>query len=239
MTSNKAQKQAIRDRMAKTGERYATARHYLLDHHLTPSDDNAAEPIPEPKPVTAELPPRVAEPGVSDDAVQRATGKTWDEWFTLLDGWEGTARTHPEIARHLAEFHGIDGWWAQSVTVGYERARGMRAIHQQADGFSVSASNTVSVPMERLFAAFVDEATRDGWLEPGTLRPRTSQPHRTARFDVLANGTRIEVYFTAKSDSKSSVQIQHVKLPVIEDVEPWRAFWKERLARLATMLTAD
>ena len=33
MTKDKAQKQAIRARMAKTGERYTTARHYLLDLH--------------------------------------------------------------------------------------------------------------------------------------------------------------------------------------------------------------
>ena len=34
MTKDKAQKQAVRARMAKTGERYSTARHYLLDLHL-------------------------------------------------------------------------------------------------------------------------------------------------------------------------------------------------------------
>ncbi len=33
MTKDNAQKQAIRARMAKTGERYTTARHYLLDLH--------------------------------------------------------------------------------------------------------------------------------------------------------------------------------------------------------------
>ena len=33
MTKDKAQKQAIRARMTKTGERYTTARHYLLDLH--------------------------------------------------------------------------------------------------------------------------------------------------------------------------------------------------------------
>jgi hypothetical protein len=184
-----------------------------------------------------ELPPRVAEPGVSDDAVQRATGKGWDEWFALLDAWGGTEHTHTEIARHLVEVHGVDGWWAQSVTVGYERARGMRAKYQHADGFSASASKTVPVPVERLFAAFVDDAARDSWLEPGTLRPRTAQPPRSARFDVPANDTRLEVYFTAKGDAKASVQIQHSKLPLEEDVELWRAFWKERLKRLAAMLT--
>ena len=40
MTKDNAQKQAIRARMAKTGERYTTARHYLLDLHR-PEQANA------------------------------------------------------------------------------------------------------------------------------------------------------------------------------------------------------
>jgi hypothetical protein len=239
MTREKARKRAIRERMAKTGERYTTARHYHLDLHLAPNEtaeaDGPMSDVAEP----VNLPPRVAEPGMSDEAVQRATGKTWDEWFALLDAWGAQDRKHPEIARHLYETYGIDGWWAQGVTVGYERARGMRAVHERPDGFSVNASKTVPVPVERLFAAFVDEAERDRWLEPGELRLRTSQPPRSARFDVLANGTRIGVNFASKGEAKSSVQIQHERLPTADDVDPWKAHWKERLARLAALLTDD
>ena len=173
---------------------------------------------------------------MSDEAVRRGTGKTWDEWLVLLDSWGAAERTHPEIARHLAEAHGLDGWWAQGVTVGYERARGMRAVHQRPDGFSVNASKTFPVPVGRLFAAFVEEEVRDGWLEPGTLRLRTAQPVRSARFDVLANGTRLAVNFAAKGEAKASAQLQHEKLPTAEDVETWRDFWKARLDRLAVAL---
>jgi hypothetical protein len=221
--------------MAKTGERYTTARHFQLDQHLPSPAEPDTAPATDVAPV--ELPPRIAEPGVSDAAVQRATGKIWDEWFQILDAWDGTKRTHLEIARHLYEAHGVGEWWAQSVTVGYERARGMRALHESADGFTVNASKTFPVPVDRLFAAFLDEAVRNEWLEPGTLRLRTSQPHRSARFDVLTTETRAEVYFTAKGEAKASAQIQHSKLPRGEDVETWRAFWKERLIRLAAMLS--
>jgi hypothetical protein len=232
MTRNKVQMRAVRARMAKTGERYTTARHYELDlHRVQPTDAvNELEPAP------AGLPPRVAEPGMSDEAVQRGTGKTWDEWFALLDGWGAMQRAHPEIARHVADEHGVAGWWAQSVTVGYERARGMRGVHERPDGYSVNASKTFPVPVERLFGAFVDEATRDGWLEPGTLRLRTAQSGRSARFDVVANGTRLEVNFTVKGPEKASAALQHVKLPTRDDVETWRAFWKDRLTTLAAVL---
>jgi hypothetical protein len=228
MTKDKAQKQAVRARMAKTGERYTTARHYHLDLHHEPLSENgveealAGEPATDPEvvavadpPVAASdvteassvapaLPPRVAEPGMSDEAIRRATGKGWDEWFALLDAWGGTAHNHTEIARHVYETYGIDGWWAQGVTVGYERARGMRALHERPDGFSMNASKTFPVPLARLFAAFVNDDERTHWLEGIALRTRTSQENKSARFDVLPGDTRLAVYFTARGPEKAS-----------------------------------
>lgn len=236
MIQDTTQTRASSGSMTKTGEGDPTDGRELRDQHLVASRPETAPQLDEPEPGLADPPSRAAAPGMSDAAIRRGTGKTWDEWFALLDGWRGMERTHLEIARHLAEEHGLGGWWAQSVTVGYERARGMRAVHQLTDGFSVNASKTFPVPVERLFAAFVEEAARDEWLETGTLRLRTSQANRSARFDVLPNGTRLEVYFAAKGDAKSSAALQHVKLAASDEIETWRPFWKERLNRIATFL---
>jgi hypothetical protein len=268
MTKDNAQKQAIRTRMAKTGERYTTARHYLLDLHRpdrvnadvdysSSGDDapgsTAVSPSPEegvagaapadrdtaPAAAEAALPPRVAEPGVSDAAVQRATGKSWDEWFTLLDAWHGTTHNHTDIARHVYETYGIDGWWAQSVTVGYERARGMRALHERPDGFSMNASKTFPVPVERLFAAFLEPDERERWLEAVDLRNRTNQPPKSARFDVLPGETRLAVTFVVKGPRKAVAQLQQERLASDEDVTWWKALWKEQLDRLADFLREE
>jgi hypothetical protein len=268
MTKDNAQKQAIRARMAKTGERYTTARHYLLDLHrpeqadasfnsLSAGDEppDADQPTPSPEealvasstlegglmapPGEMALPPRVAEPGVSDAAVRRATGRDWDEWFALVDAWDGTSHNHAEIARHVHETYGIDGWWAQNVTVGYERARGMRALHERPDGFSGNASKTYPVPVERLFAAFVEQDDRERWLEGIELRLRTSQPDKSARFDVLPAETRLAVTFVAKGPQKSAAQLQQERLAGAEDVARWKTLWKEQLARLAAHLAEE
>jgi hypothetical protein len=268
MTKDNAQKQAIRARMAKTGERYTTARHYLLDLHrqeqvtadidrsslgddvpgsdaVSPSPgevDAGAAPVVRdaaPAAVEAALPPRVAEPGVSDAAVQRATGKSWDEWFALLDVWQGTTHNHTEIARHVYETYGIDGWWAQSVTVGYERARGMRALHERPDGFSGNASKTLPVSVERLFSAFVEPDERERWLEGIELRNRTSQPNKSARFDVLPEDGRLAVTFVAKGPDKSAAQLQQERLADADDVARWKVLWKEQLALLASYLVDE
>jgi len=175
---------------------------------------------------------------MSDASIQRGTGKSWDAWFNILDSWGAATRSHKQIAAHLIEAHQLTGWWAQGLTVGYERARGRRAFHERTDGFSVSVSKTFPVSVERLYAAFTDEVTRDRWLAPGTLRARSTREHRTAHFDIAADGARLGAFFTAKTADKSSVVLEIERLDSAGGVEPARAQWKERLAALAAVLNA-
>ena len=68
----------------------------------------------------------VRPPLTSDAAVRGATGHDYDAWFALLDAWGASGRTHGEIAAWLIGERGTDTWWAQTITVQYERARGLR-----------------------------------------------------------------------------------------------------------------
>ena len=71
---------------------------------------------------------------VGSEKVARATGRTREAWHELLDAAGATGWTHREIAAWLVTGHGVDGWWAQGLTVGYEQARGMRVPGQRPDG---------------------------------------------------------------------------------------------------------
>ena len=42
-----------------------------------------------------------AQPRISEAAVRKATGKSWDEWFDLLDSEGADALPHKQIARLL------------------------------------------------------------------------------------------------------------------------------------------
>jgi hypothetical protein len=201
--------------MAKTGERYTAARRNVV-----------------------KLPSRVAEPGMSDAAVERGTGKTWDEWFAILDAWGASRRKHPEIARHLAGRYEISGWWAQGLTVGYERARGMRAPNEGPDGYTANVSKTFPVPVERLRRMFLDTRQRNRWLERGALRVRASRSTRAASFDVGDGALRVSAWFVDKGPAKAVVELQIERLPDAPAVEAARALWKERLARLGETLGA-
>jgi hypothetical protein len=216
VTEKKALKRDVRRRMAKTGERYTAAR----KHVAAPTRD------------------RVADPGMPDETIRRGSGRSWNEWFAVLDSWGGRRRAHRDIARHVAESYGVSGWWAQTVTVGYERARGLRTPNQRPDGFTVSVSKTFPVSADDLQVMFTDARKRRRWLEPGALRVRTSQPGRTARFDAADGVTRVNAWFTAKGTTKSSVALQVERLADAEAVEQARAYWRARLARLGADLAA-
>jgi hypothetical protein len=225
MTRQKSFKAGVRSRMAKTGERYTAARRQLIER------TSRAEGSP-----ATEARDNVPEMLTSDEAIRDGTGRGWDEWFAILDAWGATEHSHPEIARWLVEEQGLAGWWAQSITVGYERARGMRAKHQTASGFSISVNRTVAVSAERLSDAFTDAALRQRWL-PGTeLTERTSRRARSARFDWPGDGSVVVVGFTAKGADKTQVGLVHEKLPDSQAAERMKAFWRERLGVLKGLL---
>ncbi len=136
----------------------------------------------------------------SDAAIRERTGRGWEEWFDLLDEAGMAKQPHRDIARWVAQLHGVVplAWSAQAVTVSYERARGGRAVGQQQDGFTVSLSKTIAVAAERVFDAFVDDEGRRPWLPDGRLRVRTATRPRSARFDRDGDPTRVCVTIDAK-----------------------------------------
>jgi hypothetical protein len=217
MTRQKSFKRLVRSRMEKTGESYTAARAVLLA-------------APEPKAADGPALP------MSDQAIRRRTRRGWEEWFDLIDEWGGHERTHREIARWVADEQGIDGWSAQSVTVGYERARGGRALGEHASGFAVTASKTVAVPVEQLYDAFVEDELRERWARGVELRLRAGTRPKSARFDVGDGPTRLVAGFTAMGDAKSQVGLSHERLPDAAEADRMRPFWRERVAALKELL---
>ena len=217
MTRQRSFKRLVRARMDKTGESYVTARKALLA-----ADESKATGGPT--------------LSVSDEAIRRRTGRRWEDWFDVLDGWGAADRSHRDIARWVTEEQGIDGWWSQTVTVNYERARGLRAVGERPNGFSITASKTVAVPVDRLYDAFVDTRQRRRWLPKGDLRKRTASKPTSARFDWGDGETRVNVGFIAKGETKSTIALQHERLADAEEAERMKAFWRDRVTVLKEVL---
>jgi len=178
-----------------------------------------------------------AEPGGSGEGMRRATGRDRGGWFAVLDAWGAAGRPYREIAAWLTGEHGVSSWWAQKLIVEYEQARGLRAAGVRPDGtFTVGASKTVAVPAERLYAAFVDAEVRELWLPGVAMRERTSQPGRSARFDWDDGATRVNVSVAAAGEARSQAAVEHERLPDTRAAEEAKAYWRERLDVLKTVL---
>jgi hypothetical protein len=222
MPRQKDLKRLVRTRMQKTGESYTGARSQLLRRKSPP----AAVPLPSNYLELA---------GMSDDAVRTKTGRDWPGWVALLDREGATSLPHREIVDRV-HAHGVPDWWSQTVTVGYERIRGLRDVGQRrGGGYEVSKSRTVAAPLGRLYRAFHAPATRARWLPGVKLVIRTATGNRSMRV-TWPDGTSVHVMFYAKGEAKSQVAIQHVRLASKADAEKLRAFWTERLASLAELV---
>lgn len=210
MTKQATFKRRVRARMAKTGERYSAARASLLAQ--APAGRRRTW---------------VSQPEMSDDAVREATGTGWDDWCDLIDTWDLDG-DHPAIAAKLEADTHLDGWWSQSVTVGYERITGLRLPYQRPDGtFTAGKSKTVTVDAAELRAVLLDDEQR-GDLFPGYRTELLSKPSAKAIRIAVGPG---EAHFgiAAKPDGRASVSVQHRKLAAYDDVAEWKFYWTEWL----------
>jgi hypothetical protein len=172
--------------------------------------------------------------GMSDAAVSAKTGRNWKQWVDRLDRAGAAALSHREIALHLRKEFALPSWWAQMITVGYERIRGLRERGQKTDGsFAINKSKVYPVPLADLWLGFV---RCDRWLDGAKLRMSKATKHKYMRMR-WEDGTPIEAVFSAKGSAKSQVAISHSKLASRADAARLRVFWSERLAALAVVLS--
>lgn len=173
----------------------------------------------------------------TDETLETKTGKSWAEWQAIIDGWGGADKSHTETAAWLVDEHKVDGWWAQAVTVGYERAIGRRKTGQRNDGtYSASVSKTINASAVDIHAALIDDGRRSEWLADGVVAYRTDSAPKSARFDDLEAGQIIAFFLSARGDDKTSVAVQGEKFASQDDADAWKAVWKPRLNDLAKNL---
>lgn len=173
--------------------------------------------------------------GISDEAVMNATGKSWKQWLAILDKVGATEMSHKEIAEHLHDACGVGDWWSQMVTVGYEFARGIRRKHEKPDGYQISGSKTVTVPLERLFGAWNESAVRARWLGE-FISIRKATPNKSMRITWSDGRTHVDAEFSAKGEDSSMVSVQHGKLPDARTAEKMKEYWAIKLDRLRGLL---
>ncbi len=167
---------------------------------------------------------------ISDEAVKDKTGKSWKEWFSVLDRLGAAKMKHSGIAALLYDELGCPGWWNQMVANQYEQARGLRKKHEMPDGYQVGASKTYNAPISALYRSFSDGRARSGWLEGDRMEITTKRRDRSIR--ARWGKTRVDANFYPKGPGKSMVSLGHNKLKDAREANRMKAFWKKALASL-------
>ena len=237
MPREKDLKRLVRARMKKTGEAYTTARTHVLSKPrrseaapATRAERLTSAPAgPDPKDF-----PAIA--GMNDAAVREKTGRGWKEWVRTLDAHGAHTLPHNEIAKIVSSTYKVPSWWTQTVTVGYERIKGLRVRGQQRNGtFGMTISRTFDVPVGTLFDAWADPAARRRGLGDAGGTGRSANRPKTIRLGGTA-GTIVAVGFATKGAAKSSVALDHAKLPDRDTAVRLKQQWAERLAALREVL---
>ena len=174
------------------------------------------------------------------EAVERATGRSWDQWLEWMAGIGADGLSHHEIATAL--IHELDGkvdnlgWWAQATAVAYEQHIGRRVPGQRPDGtFQTSVSRSTPLGMEALMDAWTEFAAADDAVSDliaGEVRVSGTANRITWRAKAR-DGAAITVISEPKKDGTASLVVQHVGSATLEGNIEAKEAWTAITARFA------
>lgn len=194
---------------------------------------------------------------IGTEAARRATGRGWDDWLSVLDDAGAQHLSHPEIVSLLEREHPEveSGWWRQTITVGYERARGLRVVGQTAAaGFELGVQRTVAADPDRVWALLVSRP--DLWLGDGgeaqitpggaVTGPDVSGEVRVVRPSVRlrlrwqphdwARPASLQWTLSRTTSGGTRIGMHLEQMPDPEARERMRHHWSEVLGRIAAAL---
>ena len=173
---------------------------------------------------------------IGDDTVKAKTGKLWQEWFKILDKARAKEMNHKEIFSFLHNQFVVSAWWSRMITVAYESARGLREKHQQPEGYEISCSKTIAVPIGVLYEYFYDTKRRGMWLGKKKITIRKATKDKSMRVTWSDRKTNLDVNFYEKGNNKSQIAVQHSNLTDLKTAEKMKTYWKGKLEKLKQLL---
>jgi hypothetical protein len=169
--------------------------------------------------------------GVSTDAVARRTGKTWDDWFEVLDSAGAAMLDQRGVIAILAQKHGIGPWWQQMIAVGYESLRAKSDKPPAVDGFHINSSCTLDAPLPRVFRLWNDAGERARWLADDRFVVRGATADKVIRARWGKGTSHVAVSFAEKS-GRTEVSVEHHQIESRGAAEQMKAYWAKKLGLL-------
>lgn len=101
-------------------------------------------------------------------------------------------------------------------------------------GFRMSASRTIAVTVDRVYAAWMDGGERAQWLRNDELVVTDATPAISLRGDW--GTTRVCVFIMPRGTGRANVTVDQELLPTAKKAAQMKKFWQARLGRLAAAL---
>jgi hypothetical protein len=173
---------------------------------------------------------------ISDGAVIKSTGKSWNEWFSILNKAGAKKMDHKDIAEYLSKKQNVRDWWSQMVTVHYEQEIKGRRRHETTSGYQISKSKTFPYSVSKTFNAVHSPTPRKVWLKDPDFNITTSTKNKSIRGKWIDGNTNIEFQFYPKDKSKTQLVVQHNKISSIKEAEKLKTYWGKSLESLNLFL---
>jgi len=169
---------------------------------------------------------------IDDETVKAKTGKSWHEWFDILENASADKLNHQEIVNLLTRRHNLNDWWSQMVAKVYEQHVRIHEQYERAEGHEISVIKTFQVDVKIIYDAWFTDEKRRCWLQESPLKITASTRNKSIRAQWANGQSRLSIDFYSKGENKSQVVVQHMKLPSLKAAEDMQTFWKEKLTTL-------
>lgn len=184
--------------------------------------------------------------GVSSNAVEKATGKSWNDWVKLLDKEKCADKSHKEIAKLVFEkYVPKSGWWSQMVTVGYEYAKGKRVVGKtETQGYEIGVQKMLYVKKEKLWKFLDSPKGRALWLGKEVEHEmRTVKKGERMRMKWKPNAWKntsilqITLFCPRNTMEKTNLNFHQEKLNSTKQRNEMRKHWHDVLERIEESLS--
>jgi len=176
---------------------------------------------------------------MSTDAIAKATGVSWADWVTYLDGIGGRDHAHAALAaaaqQLLPEATASRAWWSQAVAVAYEQHIERRVPGQRADGtYEVAVSRTFPGSLDDTLGAWIAHVEDRDTFSGRELSdsPTTSDTDKWRRWRGKLEGGRVIGAEVGARNDKSVLTVTLSKLASTDEKDNARAFLKSLLAEM-------
>ena len=183
----------------------------------------------------------MAEKSINRRTITEKTGQSLEEWTDLLDRAGFREKPHRDIAFFLNKNQGLSAWWAQEVTVEYEKVIGRRVTGQTGKtGFQLGVSRTLNTSAGELWNWLTSEKGRtwySGIASEGIeteLRVLKERSHLRLRWKMpdWTSYSTLQIRTAVKGPNKAAITIHQEKLANQKTREQMLRYWKEKMDQI-------